>query len=120
MIGVFVFLGGLVLFGGVFLFLMMWAIKTEQEYIDHLKSNYPAVYDDNPYAMGGALDYKVLRKRILRYVIFTRTKSGEAKAQYQLAKRDKVVQRLKRRAWIIAIPLLIIPVSFVLLFFASN
>ncbi len=126
MIEVFVFLGGLVLFMGVFLFLMMWAIKTEQEYVGHLKSNYPAVYDDNPYALGGALEHKVMRKRVLRCVIFTRAKSVDAKAQYKLAKRDKAVQRLKRRAWIIGILLpLIILISFyfllsLIMFFASN
>ena len=101
MTGVLVFLGGIILYAGVFLFLMMKSIRTEQSFISHIKVKYPAVYADNPHALGGALDGMTTYKKPLKAVIFTRARTDEARKEYKQAKQDGVVKRLKVRAWLL-------------------
>ncbi len=92
----------------------MTSMKTEQRYISHLKSHYPAVYKDNPYALGAEKDHRVIRKRLLLSIIFTRRKTDEAKKEYKLAKQDAIVRRLKAKAWLLLLAIYsMIPISFV-------
>lgn len=109
MLGVVIFLSSIIIFVGALLFLIMTSIKTEQRFILHLKSQYPAVYSDNPYALGGEQDGRVIRKRVLWSVLFTRAKTDEAKAEYSVATRDTLVKTLKVRAWLLMTGALLLP-----------
>jgi hypothetical protein len=122
MTGVLLFIGGIILFGGWFVFFMREGIRIEHSFIDHLKANYPAIYVDNPYAVGGIWNGRLMLYWFLKPVTFTRRKTAEAKKEYKLAKQDAIVRRLKAKAWLLIFgQFFILPIWFFvfILFFGT-